>query len=739
MDEKHLKTDEEHKFDLPLSSNFHEVKVQHFILDISCDISKKQFDCALTLFCKISSNIDPIPAETDVTHNTANSTLNKSIRGSGVFVCLDSFSLDISSCIFYPALPDPAPVVNTEQELLLENRLQIPQALMNYYHHIYTRLQSSVQQIVPLEFVVAEHSLLIPLPHNVDARNTVVLKICYRTQAEGPSLLWTVDQCGRPCVFTAGHLLNNRSLFPCQDLPQAMSTWHSAVTLTDSRTDSRTDEVSVVMTAETVPDIQLNTYGEKVFHFRSSYPMPASTFALAVGTWSVTEITNPSNVHNNLNLDRFVMPHCRLFSPECLHEPMVVQLGKYLPLCFKVLDSVLGPFPLKHLDILLVPPCFDSLGLASPHLMFLSQSILSPDHSMFYRLSHEVCHTWFGVLTGPKDWTEEWLTEGICCYLEDIIHAAVMQWNKEEAHERSSLRALLKFRILASEINNTTTDLQILRPNMGMLSNPEEANTQQLFVKNGLNQEKTVTQVHYLKGFFLLRHLENIAGREVFLQALRGFTSLHLGKLFSSQEILDYLFENCPNLSTSGLTVAEVCHEWLDKPGMPDQLKDFLSVVESCLVAEVRSQVAFIKAGSSRKRSRGRRLPARTNEANVISTEKLLPEQLVLLLEILVEEDVAVTTGQLTAIREAHKVEEANAEVKHSWCDLVIHRKATKWMSDVEDFLLHHQALGVYLYGELLISRCKRLQALAHRCYNKVQADMPEGPKTVLQTMLFPS
>lgn len=197
MDDKHIKPDEEHKADLPLSSNFNEVKVQHFILDISCDISKKQFDCALTLFCKISSNIDSIPAETVVTHNSGNSTLNKNIRESSVFVCLDSFALDISSCIFYPELQDPAPLINTEQELLLENRLQIPRALMNYYHHIYTRIQSGAQQMVPLEFVVAEHSLLIPLPHYVDARNPVVLKICYRTQAEGPSLLWTVDQCGR--------------------------------------------------------------------------------------------------------------------------------------------------------------------------------------------------------------------------------------------------------------------------------------------------------------------------------------------------------------------------------------------------------------------------------------------------------------------------------------------------------------------------------------------------------------
>lgn len=52
--------------------------------------------------------------------------------------------------------------------------------------------------------------------------------------------------------------------------------------------------------------------GDKVFHFCSSYPMPASTFALAVGTWSITEITNPSSVDNNLNLDRYDndIPRC---------------------------------------------------------------------------------------------------------------------------------------------------------------------------------------------------------------------------------------------------------------------------------------------------------------------------------------------------------------------------------------------------------------------------------------------
>lgn len=63
----------------------------------------------------------------------------------------------------------------------------------------------------------------------------------------------------------------------------------------------------------------------------------------------------------------------------------------------------------------------------SPSVLYLSQSLLHSDLSMFYRLAHEVCHTWFGIVIGPLDWTEEWLTEGFCTYLEDIIHTRVLK------------------------------------------------------------------------------------------------------------------------------------------------------------------------------------------------------------------------------------------------------------------------------------------------------------------------
>ena len=52
------------------------------------------------------------------------------------------------------------------------------------------------------------------------------------------------------------------------------------------------------------------------------------------------------------------------------------------------------------------------LGLASPSLMFVSQSVvLKNDAYMSIRLSHEISHNWFGLVIGALDWTEEWLSE----------------------------------------------------------------------------------------------------------------------------------------------------------------------------------------------------------------------------------------------------------------------------------------------------------------------------------------
>lgn len=76
--------------------------------------------------------------------------------------------------------------------------------------------------------------------------------------------------------------------------------------------------------------------------------------------------------------------------------------------------------------------CVIFFSLSSPHIIFLSQSVLHAGSSSSAenglslcgsRICHEIAHAWFGLVIGAKDWTEEWISEGFATYLEDIIWA----------------------------------------------------------------------------------------------------------------------------------------------------------------------------------------------------------------------------------------------------------------------------------------------------------------------------
>lgn len=75
---------------------------------------------------------------------------------------------------------------------------------------------------------------------------------------------------------------------------------------------------------------------------------------------------------------------------------------------------------------------FILFAFLSPHIIFLSQSVLDVESSgrsekglslCGSRLCHEIAHSWFGLVIGARDWTEEWISEGFATYLEDIIWA----------------------------------------------------------------------------------------------------------------------------------------------------------------------------------------------------------------------------------------------------------------------------------------------------------------------------
>ena len=91
---------------------------------------------------------------------------------------------------------------------------------------------------------------------------------------------------------------------------------------------------------------------------------------------------------------------------------------QYLIKCLQVVTDLLGPLPVPKLDIVIVPKSVACLGFASPGLVLISPTILYGRSPMLERVAHEIIHSWFGIVIGPKNWNEEWISEGFATFLE---------------------------------------------------------------------------------------------------------------------------------------------------------------------------------------------------------------------------------------------------------------------------------------------------------------------------------
>ncbi|XP_063132200.1 aminopeptidase O isoform X4 [Rattus norvegicus] len=251
-------------------------------------------------------------------------------------------------------------------------------------------------------------------------------------------------------------------------------------------------------------------------------------------------------------------------------------------------------------------------------------------------------------------------------------------------------------------------------------------------VKNGLNPEKGFMQVHYLKGYFLLRFLARTLGEETYFPFLRKFVHLFHGQLILSQDFLQMLLESIPENKRFGLSVENIVGDWLECPGIPKALQEERKAKDcspSRLVRQVGSEVAkWIRVN--------RRPGKRQRRKREAAFEKLSPDQIVLLLEWLLEQKT-LSPQTLHRLQQTYHLQEQDAEVRHRWCELVIKHKYTKAYDQVKRFLQEDQAMGIYLYGELMVSEDARLQQLAHRCFELVKGHMDKASAQVVTEMLF--
>ncbi|XP_048971872.1 aminopeptidase O isoform X10 [Canis lupus baileyi] len=496
------------------------------------------------------------------------------------------------------------------------------------------------------------------------------IRIWYSTKPQGRSVTWTSDQSGRPCVYTMGSPVNNRALFPCQEPPVAMSTWQATVGAAAS--------FVVLMSGENSAKPTQLREGRASWHYYVTMPMPASTFTIAVGSWAEMK-------------------------PEiCSSEDLAAERS-------------------------LTPSEADF----SPHIIFLSQSVLiGMNHLCGTRLCHEIAHAWFGLAIGARDWTEEWLSEGFATHLEDVFWAKAQQLAPHEAWEQQELKADLRWRCLQDEVRNYPEEMQVLRPNKEKTGHVSDSGSS--VIKHGLNPEKVFMQVHYLKGYFLLRFLAQRLGDDTYFAFLRKFVHTFHGQLILSQDFLQMLLENIPEEKRLDLSVENIFRDWLESSGIPQPLQTERQARAECglarrVGAEVHKWIRVNRRPHKRKRreteevfeknlSPSLRLERRTQSSPSLTSDQVLQETstapsrpacLASGASLRAEdseppnsakpqEDIpALPTGCRDRLKKPTICclldSRSFLKVRHRWCELIVKHKYTKAYKDVERFLQEDQ------------------------------------------------
>jgi aminopeptidase N len=347
------------------------------------------------------------------------------------------------------------------------------------------------------------------------------VRIYYRTAPTASALQWlnpVQTMSGkRPYMFSQSESIDARSWVPTQDTP--------AVRFTYSARIEAPKGLRVVMSADNDP----KATGKGGWRFKMPQAIPSYLLAIGIGELDVRSLGPRTGVYA---------------------EPKRIKAAAYefadTEKMITAAESLYGPYRWGRYDMLVLPPSFPIGGMENPRLTFLTPTMIAGDRSLVDLIAHELAHSWSGNLVTNASWKHFWLNEGFTTYvttriLESLYGPDVAAMNLQVEQEEA----------LAS--------LTGIAPAKQALITRDADTSSAAYADEGLV---------YPKGAWLLRTLEQRAGRAVFDPFLRGWFDQHAFQSVTTDQFVDYLRKNLLAKNPAVMSAAEL-EEWLYAPGIP--------------------------------------------------------------------------------------------------------------------------------------------------------------------------
>lgn len=547
--------------------------------------------------------------------------------------------------------------------------------------------ESKTDDLVPVDFTLTPYSITIKRPSETEKFPKRII-IRFSTEPKGLSVMWRADADGNPCVFTGSCALNNRSIMPCQDAPEAVITYTACVVVPE--------DFKVIMSAPSVKslpeseqDVRFKGFIESqrnkhrsVHFFKMDTPLPPSTISIAAGKFDEYIIQGTS------------VP-ASIFAPKSLLVDAIRSFNIPLKTLLPKLIEYLGPFPFERSDIVVMPIDFLPLGLQSPNVTFLSQTMITKDGSMSQHLAHELAHNYFGLLISESDWFEMWLSEGFAEYVSERIYLKCIGLTPREQEEHTRIASLMRYQSLLDDIRNTDDSEHTLTSSM-----PEVG-----VIKGGMRP--VLGTIQYNMGYFILRHLALNVGVNRFDEFLAKYVSHFRNKLLTGRDALDYFFTEFSDKVSPGFSAADM-EEWLDSSNICDNLDWKIRSLCSCSKDTNMFLAAIERALHLFYMASGYVVCGKKANADFLCKEIAFEmvtawdtTMIMLFLSMANESNDVCPTTYIMLERHA-RFTESNADVRSVFCEIILKNKLEKLYCHVEKLLINDQPMGLYLFSELL-------------------------------------